>query len=115
MGNGPPFGGGGIVGVEPVSPKQSILIYKTKNHYNQWEFLYSQLMDQQMMAGGNAGGIGQPGQPGAPGITQPGGGITPTTGGGGSIGGGIGIQGPGNNGSTPIQPPPTEPPSTVPQ
>ena len=37
------FGGGGIIGFSPASPKQSILIYKKKNHYNEWEFLYSPL------------------------------------------------------------------------
>jgi type II secretory pathway pseudopilin PulG len=53
------FGGGGIIGFSPGSPKQSILVYKKKNHYNEWEFLYSPLADQ-MMQGGNAGTIGQP-------------------------------------------------------
>ncbi len=59
-GNGQTFGGAGIVGFSPQSPKQSILIYKKKNHYSEWEFLYSPLQDQQTMAGGNAGAIGQP-------------------------------------------------------
>jgi len=111
LGNGPTFGGGGIVGVSPASPKQSILLYKKKNHYSEWEFLYRQLMDQQMIAGGNAGA----GQPGSPGLTQPTTGISPTTGGG--------TQPPpqptqpgDNNGSTPILPPPSsDPPSTTPQ
>ena len=53
------FGGGGIIGFSPASPKQSILTYKKKNHYNEWEFLYSPLVDQ-MRQGGNAGTIGQP-------------------------------------------------------
>jgi len=53
------FGGGGIIGFSPGSPKQSILVYKKKNHYNEWEFLYSPLADQ-LMQGGNAGTIGQP-------------------------------------------------------
>lgn len=53
------FGGGGIIGFSPGSPKQSILVYKKKDHYNEWEFLYSPLADQ-MMQGGNAGTIGQP-------------------------------------------------------
>ncbi len=53
------FGGGGIIGFSPGSEKPSILIYKKKNHYNEWEFLYSPLADQ-MMSGGNAGTIGQP-------------------------------------------------------
>jgi type II secretory pathway pseudopilin PulG len=53
------FGGGGIIGFEPGSDKVSILLYKKKNHYNEWEFLYSPLADR-MMQGGNAGTIGQP-------------------------------------------------------
>ncbi|KAA6464839.1 type II secretion system protein [Acidobacteria bacterium AB60] len=115
MGNGPTFGGGGIVGVTIPNPKQSILVYKKKNHYNEWEFLYSPLQDQQIMAGGNAGGMGQP-MNGTPGMTQPGSGILPN-----GIGGpgtnpssGIGSSPFNNNGSTPIQPPP-DPPSTTPQ
>jgi type II secretory pathway pseudopilin PulG len=113
---GQTFGGGGIVGVEPASPKQSILIYKKKNHYNEWEFLYSQLMDQQMMTGGNAGGIGQPAN-GSPGLNQPGGagGINPT---GGPVTGGIGTppaQPINGNGNSPIPQPDPGPPSTTPQ
>ena len=74
--NGQTFGGGGIIGFSPQSPKQSILVYKKKNHYNEWEFLYSPLMDQQTMSGGNTGTVGQP----AGSTTTPiGGGTTPTT------------------------------------
>src|ERR1039457_6664482 len=32
---GPTFGGAGIIGFSPNSPKKSILIYKTKDHYNE--------------------------------------------------------------------------------
>jgi hypothetical protein len=56
---GQTFGGGGIIGVSPNSPKESILVYKKKNHYNEWEFFYDPLADQ-MMQGGNTGMIGQP-------------------------------------------------------
>jgi type II secretory pathway pseudopilin PulG len=76
-GNGQTFGGGGIIGFSPQSPKQSLIVYKKKNHYNEWEFLYSPLMDQQTMAGGNTGLVGQP----ASGTTAPIGGpgtMTPT-------------------------------------
>jgi len=118
IGGGQTFGGGGIVGFEPASPKQSILVYKKKNHYVEWEFLYSPLSDQQMIAGGNAGAVGQPGSPG---INQPGGGLNqPGQPGGGVNSGGIGtgaggVNQPGNNnGSTPILPEP-QPPSTTPQ
>ena len=56
---GQTFGGAGIIGFSPNSPKQSILVYKKKNHYNEWEFVYDPLAEQ-MMQGGNLGTIGQP-------------------------------------------------------
>jgi type II secretory pathway pseudopilin PulG len=85
LSGGQTFGGAGIAGVSPTSPKQSILVYKKKNHYIDWEFLYSPLSDQQSMAGGavNGGPPLQNGAPSAPvqspvggGISS--GGITPT-------------------------------------
>ena len=48
--SGQTFGGGGMIGVSPASTKQSILVYKKKDHYNQWEFLYSPLQDQPVIA-----------------------------------------------------------------
>jgi len=66
-GSGQTFGGGGIIGFSPASPKESIYVYKKKNHYNEWEFLYSPQMDQQTVGGGNTGMIGQP----ASGTTNP--------------------------------------------
>ncbi len=72
-GSGQTFGGAGIIGFSPQSPKQSILVYKKKNHYNEWEFLYSPLIDQQQMASGT----GLTGQP-AGGTTTPIGGGTST-------------------------------------
>jgi type II secretory pathway pseudopilin PulG len=65
--SGQTFGGAGIIGFSPQSPKQSLYVYKKKNHYKEWEFLYSPLMDQQTMGGGNTGTIGQP----ASGTTTP--------------------------------------------
>ncbi|HXS75491.1 MAG TPA: hypothetical protein VN753_04890, partial [Terracidiphilus sp.] len=65
VGSGQTFGGAGIIGFSPQSPKQSILVYKKKNHYIDWEFLYSPLMDQQQMTGGNSLN-GQPGTPTTP-------------------------------------------------
>ncbi len=56
---GQTFGGGGIIGFEPVSNKPSILIYKKKDHYNQWEFTYDPISDMQTMAGGSTGLNGQ--------------------------------------------------------
>ncbi len=60
---GQTFGGGGIIGFSPASARKSILIYKKKNHYNEWEFTYDPISDMQTANGGNAGnggGIGQP-------------------------------------------------------
>ena len=54
---GQTFGGGGIIGVTPGSPKQSILVVKKKNHYNEWEFFYDPRVEQ-MMQGGNIGNNG---------------------------------------------------------
>ena len=58
--SGQTFGGAGIIGFSPNSPKQSIMVYKKKNHYNEWEFVYDPLAEQMMLQGGNAGSIGQP-------------------------------------------------------
>lgn len=82
-GTGQAFGGGGIIGFSPQSPKQSILIYKKKYHYNEWEFLYSPLIDQQQMTGGT----GLMGQPGGGGLT---GGFGSGSGGGTGSGSGSG-------------------------
>jgi type II secretory pathway pseudopilin PulG len=70
------FGGGGIIGFSPGSERESILIYKKKNHYNEWEFLYSPLQDQKTIVGGNAGTIGTP--VGAPNGTGTGFGTSPS-------------------------------------
>lgn len=43
--SGPVFGGGGIIGFSPVGAKESIIVYKTKGRYNQWEFVYDPLAD----------------------------------------------------------------------
>ncbi|MFP5249268.1 MAG: hypothetical protein ACLGP3_05540, partial [Acidobacteriota bacterium] len=91
--NGQTFGGGGIIGVEPVLDKPSILTYKKKTRYNQWEFTYSPLIDmmKQMGAGGIAappgGGTAQPGTPG----------FGSTTGAGGSSFGGSSFGSPGGS------------------
>jgi type II secretory pathway pseudopilin PulG len=95
---GQTFGGAGIIGVIPASPKQSLLIYKKKTHYNEWEFDYDPAMET-MMQGGNTGMIGTP----ASGISSPVGnsgfGSTTNTFGGGQtsstpFGGGPGSQSP---------------------
>jgi type II secretory pathway pseudopilin PulG len=76
FGGGQTFGGAGIIGFSPASPKQSILVYKKMKHYNEWEFVYDPRLEQ-MMAGGAFGG-GLNGQPagttpigGAPGYNNP--------------------------------------------
>jgi hypothetical protein len=56
---GQTFGGAGIIGVTPASPKPSLLVYKKKTHYNEWEFDYDPAMEM-MMQGGNTGMIGTP-------------------------------------------------------
>lgn len=100
--SGQTFGGAGIVGVKPSSAKQSILVYKKKNHYDEWEFLYDPLSDQRMISGGNAGTTGQQGVGGGVGGIG-GGGI-----GGGGGGGGLNQQQQGggnqNGGTGPITP-----------
>jgi type II secretory pathway pseudopilin PulG len=64
---GQAFGGLGIIGFSPTSPKQSIRMWRKKDHYNQWEFVYDPLADG---AGMNQLGTGPPGglQGGAPGV-----------------------------------------------
>jgi len=74
---GQTFGGLGIIGFSPNSPKASILTYKTKNHYNEWEFVYDPIVEQMMMGGMSgagsggvsAGSLGNPGQTGNPGFS----------------------------------------------
>ena len=54
---GQTFGGVGIIGFSPNSPKKSILVYKTKDHYNEWEFVYDPIVEQMMMQGGGPSGL----------------------------------------------------------
>jgi type II secretory pathway pseudopilin PulG len=76
-----PLGGGPIIGFSPISTKQSILIYKTMNHYNEWEFVYDPYADWgmrgQLISQPNPGpppNAGSPGfNPGAAGVNPPGG------------------------------------------
>lgn len=80
--SGQTLGGMGIMGFSPASPKESILVFRKKKHYNEWEFLYDPLADQ-MMSGGNIGTIGTP-----VGGANPTGGAGSTIGSGSTIGGG---------------------------
>jgi type II secretory pathway pseudopilin PulG len=84
---GQTFGGAGIVGFSPASPKPSILVYKKMDHYNAWEFTYSPLSEMGMMSTPTQ----QPLQnfPGAPGVGP---GAAPTTGPAPGPGSGTGPQ-----------------------
>jgi len=66
---GPQFGGGPVVGVASTSKKASIKELNTKNHYNDWEFVYDPRLDL-TMAQPLAGVPGQ--NPLAPGAQAPG-------------------------------------------
>ena len=108
---GQTFGGAGIMGVSPMSPKTSIYVYKKKNHYNEWEFLYSPQLDQMMQAGG-AGAIGQPasGLTGGSGTSGQGTGTGLSGGsqtGGFSLGSGVGGSSPAPPTSSPQSPSPS--------
>jgi type II secretory pathway pseudopilin PulG len=50
--SGQTFGGGPIIGFSPNSPKKSIMVYKKKDHYNEWEFVYDPIAEQMMVNGG---------------------------------------------------------------
>jgi len=72
--SGQTFGGAGIIGFSPASANSSILVYKKKNHYNEWEFVYDPLSEMRTQSG-NTGNIGQP----ASSTTTPIGSPSPTT------------------------------------
>jgi hypothetical protein len=55
---GQTFGGAGIIGFSPNSPKKSIMVYKKKDHYSEWEFVYDPIAEQQMMMGAGNSGLG---------------------------------------------------------
>jgi hypothetical protein len=50
-----------------MSPKPSILVYKKKSHYNEWEFLYSPLSERGMVGIQSPGIVTPPLQGGSPG------------------------------------------------
>jgi type II secretory pathway pseudopilin PulG len=51
---GQTFGGAGIVGFAPGKQAQSILLLKKKDHFNEWEFLYSPASDVKTITSGSA-------------------------------------------------------------
>ncbi|MDR3724588.1 MAG: type II secretion system protein [Terracidiphilus sp.] len=54
---GQTFGGAGIVGFAPMGTRQSILIWKKKTRYSEWEFVYDPLSDMKPVSN-NTGSIG---------------------------------------------------------
>jgi type II secretory pathway pseudopilin PulG len=104
---GQTFGGAGIIGFSPASTRDSIMIYKKKNHYNEWEFVYDPLTEMKTIPG-NSGNIGQPAGSSSTPIGGSGFGsgtsIGPGSGSGTSIGPGSGT------GSSPSPPPSPAPP-----
>lgn len=79
-----PLGGGPIIGFSPTSIKQSILIYKTKDHYNEWEFVYDPYADWGMRGmlitqpnPGPPPNAGSPGFNPGPGLINPAGAAPP--------------------------------------
>jgi type II secretory pathway pseudopilin PulG len=96
---GQTFGGAGIIGFSPNSPKQSIMVYKTKTHYNEWEFVYDPVSEQSTtQTGGNTNSLGT----GTGSGSGSGSGSSIGTGtGSGSGGGSGGGTGSGSNTSTP--------------
>lgn len=96
-------GGLGIIGVESVSPKPSILVWKKKTHFNEWEFWYDPMADKVMMMN-NLGqqGVGAGSSTGQNGFSNQSG----FSGSNGSTG---------NNGSTSTTTPTTPQTTTTPQ
>jgi type II secretory pathway pseudopilin PulG len=104
---GQTFGGLGIIGFSPNSAKASILTYKTKNHYNEWEFVYDPIVEQMMMggmSGAGSGGVPAGSIGNTPGSSQNG--VFGTNGVGN---GAFGTSGTGNNSGTGASPTPTQP------
>jgi len=107
FGAGQTFGGAGIIGFSPASPNLSILIYKKKQHYNEWEFTWDPISELKGIAGalgGQPGGTNPFGNPGGIGPQSP---------------GGIGSQSPGGlnspgSGPLPMNPAPMPPDMSAP-
>jgi type II secretory pathway pseudopilin PulG len=94
---GQTFGGAGIIGFSPNSPKQSILIYKTKTKYDEWEFVYDPIIEQKILQVGT----GLSSQSGS-GTNPTSGGLSGQSGSGTTTGpasGGFGTTGFGSSGS----------------
>ena len=68
-GPNPTFGGGAIIGVTSLSPKESIKEIAGKNHYNEWEFVYDPRVEA--LAPGAQAGQGQVQQQNGQGLGNP--------------------------------------------
>lgn len=61
--------GGGIAGVASKSEARGIKVYRDRETYNEWEFVYDYRRDPLLVGGAGAGTAGLPNQPGTPGST----------------------------------------------
>jgi type II secretory pathway pseudopilin PulG len=71
---------GGVTGVVSKSTQRSIRLYKGRNRYNEWQFLYTEVSTRvvpESDPGGAAGGARRPGQGSRPGTTPGGMGRSP--------------------------------------
>lgn len=101
---GQTFGGGGIIGVEPGNPKATLMVYRKKSHFNEWEFIYDPALEMYYQSGAAGAPAGQPANGTNPtGNTGFGSGSSGFGGGTGTSGFGGNSSGPGStpNGSTP--------------
>jgi type II secretory pathway pseudopilin PulG len=58
--SGQTFGGAGIVGFSPGGQKKSLIVWKKKDHYNEWEFVYDPLSDMQTISNNSGTGLQTP-------------------------------------------------------
>ena len=89
--------GAGIAGVASTAEDASIMVFKEKTHYNEWEFIFDYTKQQSAAPNANSGVNGTPVQNMGTVAGQGAGGVTP----GGGIGGNSGFgnnAGFGNNG-----------------
>lgn len=63
------LGGAGIMGISPPVAKPSIVVYKTKTQYDEWEFVYDPSIDHMMPMWAPVNG--PPTNSGAPGMPTP--------------------------------------------
>ncbi len=65
------LGGEGIMGFSPAPEKDSILVYKTKSRYSEWEFVYDPITDRRGGMSYPPVPTGPPVNTGAPGFGNP--------------------------------------------